>query len=86
MFTWGEKWAKKRAENLIVEYVREVEGRTLESTLNELLSLLGKGLTQGDLTSIIKKIETSPLYFPLQNETCKERLNLLRERLQRGQN
>jgi hypothetical protein len=83
MFSWDKKWAKKRSENLIVEYVREVEGRTLESTLEELRSLFRKGLTRDGLLRIIKKIETSPLYFPLQNETCRERLNRLKEGLQK---
>jgi len=83
MFSWDEKWAKKRAENLIVEYVRKIEGRTLESTLEELRSLFEKGLTKDGLLGIIKKIETSPLYFPLQNETCRERLNRLKEELQK---
>jgi len=81
MFTWDEKWAKRRAENIIVEYVRGIEGRTIELTLREIRSLLDKGLTEKNLMGIISKIEKSPLYYPLQEEACKRRLDDLKEEI-----
>jgi len=83
MYSWDEKWAKRRAENLLVEYVRGIEGRTLESTLGEIKSLLSKGLTEKHLMEIISKIETNPLYFPLQDEIHRRRLNDLKERIKK---